>query len=74
MRYTDLILILSFMLCMSCQSTRLPNDKIIYDPSPQLAYRYVHPQKAFSFDFPYYGTRFFKEMDEKAVILTRNLN
>jgi hypothetical protein len=62
------------MFCISCQSTRLADAKIIYDPSPQLAYRYVHPQKAFSFDFPYYGYRFFKKMDEKAALLTRNLN
>jgi hypothetical protein len=62
------------MLCMACQSTRLPDAKILRDPSPQLAYRYVHPQKAFSFDFPYYGLRFFKKMDPKATILTQNLN
>jgi hypothetical protein len=73
MRYTYPILTILFMLCIACQSTRLPDAKILRDPSPQLAYRYMHPQKAFSFDFPYYGLRFFKEMDPKAIILTQNL-
>jgi hypothetical protein len=60
--------------CLSCQSTRLPDATIQRDPSPQLQYRYVNQAKGFSFDYPYYGLRFFKKMDKKAAILTQNLN
>jgi hypothetical protein len=75
MRYVYPILFaLSLILGgLACQSTRLPNAKIIHDPSPQLHYRYVNDLKGFSFDFPYYGYRFFTEMDKKAAILVKNL-
>jgi hypothetical protein len=62
------------MCCLACQSNRLVDAKIQRDPSPQLSYRYVNEAKGFSFDFPYYGSRFFKTMDKKAAILTQNLN
>jgi hypothetical protein len=59
--------------CLSCQSTRLPDATIQRDPSPQLQYRYVNQAKGFSFDFPNYGLRFFKNLDKKAAILTHDL-
>jgi hypothetical protein len=71
MRYTSFILLMGLM---ACQSTRLPDAKILRDPSPQLVYRYVNPEKSFSFDFPYYGLRFFKTLDKKAALLTQRSN
>jgi hypothetical protein len=71
--YWKPIAFLLILSCLSCQSTRLPDAKILRDPSPQLHYRYVNEAKGFSFDFPYYGLRFFKKMDKKAAILTHNL-
>jgi hypothetical protein len=67
------IIISILICCFACQSTRLPDAKIQRDPSPQLNYRYTNEAKGFSFDFPYYGLRFFKKMDKKAAILTHNL-
>jgi hypothetical protein len=69
-----LVIFSILICCLACQSTRLSDAKIQRDPSPQLTYRYVNEAKGFSFDFPYYGLRFFKNMDKKAAILTRNLN
>jgi hypothetical protein len=74
MKYTRIFVAMSLIYgCLSCQSTRLQNPKIQRDPSPQLQYRYVNQAKGFSFDYPYYGLRFFNNLDKKAAILTQNL-
>jgi hypothetical protein len=70
----QIVLIFSLVLgFLACQSTKLPEAKIIRDPSWQLHYRYVNESKNYSFDFPYYGMRFFKEMDKKGAILAKKL-
>ncbi len=69
----SLVIFSLLMCCLACQSTRLPDAKIQRDPSPQLYYRYVNNAKNYSFDFPYYGLRFFNKMDKKAAILVQKL-
>jgi hypothetical protein len=53
----------------ACQNRVLLKARIIKEPSPQLYYRYAHPTKDFAFDFPWYGRRFFKKLDDKAALL-----
>lgn len=57
----------------ACNSTRLPSNTVLKDASPQLYYRYLNNERGFSFDYPWYGHRFFKNLDKKAFILTKNI-
>lgn len=69
------IILISFVLSLiiACNSSRLPSYSVTKDPCPQLNYRYVNTSKGFSFDYPYYGHRFFKNLDKRALIFIKNL-
>jgi hypothetical protein len=74
MRIPISILILFCLgLFIACNSTLLPKSKVIKDASPQLYYRYVNTDKNLSFDYPWYGHRFFKKLDKRAVVFTKNV-
>ena len=74
MRLPFLISILASLgLILACNSTRLPEVKVLKDPSPQLYYRYVNSDKKLSMDYPWYGHRFFKNMDKRGAIFIKNI-